>query len=68
MYFGYHMNEDPWKEIFIILNGSLEEKKYHLPPGAWNLVVDGKSAGVETIREVEDLIKIEPISANILWR
>ncbi len=68
MYFGYHMNEDPWKEIFIILNGSLEEKKYHLPPGVWNLVVDGKSAGVETIREVEDLIKIEPISANILWR
>ena len=68
LYFGYHMNEDPWKEIFVILNGSLENRKYHLPPGIWNLVVDEKSAGVETIRKVSDVLKVEPLSASVLWR
>ncbi len=68
LYFGYHMNEDPWKEIFVILNGSLNARKYHLPEGVWNLVVDENSAGVETIRRVEGVLKIEPISMNVLWR
>ena len=68
LYFGYHMNEDPWKEIFVVLNGSLDEKRYHLPSGVWNLVVDENSAGVETIREVKDVLKIKPLSMNVLWR
>ncbi len=68
LYFGYHLNEDPWKEIFIILNGSLDRKKYHLPSGIWKLVVDSKTISTDAIRNVENLITVEPISMNILWR
>ena len=68
VYFGYHLNDDPWKEIFVIANGSLDGRKYHLPEGSWNLVVDGERAGVETLRKVKGSVKLEPISMVVLWR
>ncbi len=68
VYFGYHLNDDPWKEIFVIANGSLEGRKYHLPEGSWNLVVDGERAGVKTLRKVKGNVKLEPISMVVLWR
>ncbi len=67
LYYGEHLNDDPWKHIFLLFNGSLEEKEYHLPPGIWNVVVNDEKAGVEVISRIERVIKVPPISACVLW-
>ena len=68
VYYGEHLNNDPWKHIIILYNGSRERKCYHLPPGKWKLVVDKNEAGVHILRKHEGRLHVEPISMMVLWR
>ncbi|MCD6450022.1 MAG: hypothetical protein J7L34_05905, partial [Thermotogaceae bacterium] len=68
VYYGEHLNEDPWKHIIILYNGSHERKCYYLPPGKWKVVVDKNKAGTRTLRKHEGRLYIDPISMMVLWR
>ncbi len=68
VYFGYHLNEDPWKEIFVILNGSCRVRRYYIPAGEWNVVVNHERAGVETIERIRRFVRVQPISMVVVWR
>ena len=68
VYYGEHLNGDPWKHIILLYNGSWESRSYHLPQGEWNIVVDDKKAGVETIGVISGNVKVSPISMMVLWR
>ncbi len=67
MYYGEHLNNDPWKHIILLYNGSRELKNYHLPQGVWNMVVNENTAGIDTIEEISGLLEIPPISMMVLW-
>ncbi|MFU0799142.1 MAG: type I pullulanase [Xylanivirga thermophila] len=64
-----YANNDPWKNIVVVYNGSDEEQEVQLPfSTSWNIVVDHEKAGVETIRTVEgDKIQVKPISLTVLY-
>jgi len=62
-----HANQDPWKEIMVIFNGSESEKEVSLPAGNWNAVLhhynfsgDGKT--------VSGTLQVAPVSATILYQ
>lgn len=63
---GNNANGDNWKDILVIYNGNKEGVEIELPEGVWNMVANGEIAGIETIKEVEKKIFIEPISMVVL--
>ncbi len=41
---------DEWNDIVVAFNGSDQAKRVELPPGSWQLVVDGRIVNLEGIR------------------
>ena len=68
VYYGDNLNGDPWKEIIVVFNGSLEEGDYILPEGRWNVVVNSERAGVETLGVIRGKIVLDPLSMFVAWR
>jgi pullulanase len=63
---------DTWGDIIVMINGSKNLQQFNLPEGDWNLVVNQKEAGTETIdtlsnkyyikgNEVLVMYQVEPI-------
>ncbi|MFC7681368.1 type I pullulanase [Paenibacillus sp. GCM10028914] len=50
-----HANEDVWSDIVVIVNGSYHESIMDLPasPYGWNVVVNDRMAGIETLMIVD---------------
>lgn len=63
-----HANGDPWKDILVIYNGNVSPQKIKLPEGVWNVVVDEKTAGVETLYTVSGEVVVPPLSAMVMYR
>jgi pullulanase len=59
---------DSWKDILVIYNGNVGPVEYELPEGIWNVVVNGQKAGTEIIEKVSGKIKLEGISAYVLYK
>ncbi|MEM1422562.1 MAG: type I pullulanase [Planctomycetota bacterium] len=59
---------DPWSTIVVVLNGSDVDQRFDPPAGAWDVVVDDSTAGVETLRTVTGTLRVPPYSALVLKR
>ena len=57
---------EPAEELFMIFNASEAAQKVNLPKGVWNVCIDGEIAGIETVRTVEKVVSVAPISAMVL--
>lgn len=60
---------DPWKRIVVFYNPLRETAYFRLPyRGKWNVVVDGRKAGVDVLYSIEDeYIGVSPISMMVLY-
>lgn len=57
---------DICEEIYIIINGTLNDKEIELPDGQWKVCINGKSSGCDIIETVNDKIVSEAISVTVL--
>ena len=62
-----HANQDPWKEIMVIFNGSESEKEVSLPAGNWNAVLHHYHFSGEG-KTVSGTLQVAPVSATILYQ
>lgn len=62
-------NNDTWKNIVVIYNANQVAKEVTLPASNdWNVVVDEKSAGTETLRTITgDKASVAPLSMMVLY-
>lgn len=61
-------NNDQWRNIIVIYNGATEAVKFKLPNGKWNIVVNGQSAGVKTLKTVSGSLRVSPTSAYVMYQ
>lgn len=57
---------DSWSRALVCLNGRGEATEVNLPPGEWQLMVDGERAGTESIRPVRGVLHLPGHSAAVL--
>lgn len=62
-----HANDDAWKTIFLIFNGSGIEKTFQLS-GNWLSVIHGNTIDLQSKLVVNGTIKLSPYSATILYQ
>ena len=62
-----HANQDPWKEIMVILNGSESAKEIALPAGKWNMVLHDYKFSREE-KTASGTLQVAPVSATILFQ
>ncbi|NLP00119.1 MAG: type I pullulanase [Clostridiaceae bacterium] len=64
-----YANNDSWKTIFVAYNAGMQKQSFSLPMhGHWNVVVDEKTAGVNTLYDfIGDVIDVPAISAMVLY-
>lgn len=62
-------NGDKWTDITVIFNASTSEVKFKLPHfGLWKVVVNGESAGVETLHEfISGEIVVPELTTMVLY-
>lgn len=60
-------NDDIWREIVVILNGSRNTSDLALP-GTWKVVVNHEKAGTQTIETQNNRINTAPISITVAYR
>ncbi|WP_214810718.1 type I pullulanase [Exiguobacterium sp. s127] len=66
---AYQLSEDaPHQkaELFVVHNAKRAAVKLTLPKGKWKLIVDGKTAGTKTLRNVSGSITVDPLSSFVL--
>ena len=61
-----HANNDPWKQIIVIFNGSEVEKQVALPEGTWSVALQEYKFRYDKI-SVSGTAKVAPSSAMILF-
>ena len=62
-----HAGGDEWAEIVVLLNGNEKNQIVALPDEEWNIVVDGKQAGIEIIGKIDgNKVEIEGKTAMVL--
>jgi len=59
---------DDWSTILVAYNGEPEAKRFVLPDGAWNIVVDHERAGVGKIGEASGELLLQPYSMMVLYQ
>ncbi|OPJ64186.1 type I pullulanase [Clostridium oryzae] len=60
---------DSWNDILIIYNSTSETQSISIPDGSWNIVANGKSAGLEVLEKIEgSMITVSPVSAIIAYK
>jgi len=63
-----HANGDPWDQIVVIYNANTEQLTFELPEGNWNVVVDWKNAGIQTLYQTSKKVILKPLSAMVMFR
>lgn len=63
-----HAAGDDWASILVAYNGDPEAKRFVLPEGRWNIVVDHERAGVEPIGEASVELLLKPYSMMVLYQ
>ena len=56
-----HANQDGWRTILVIYNGSGEGRDVAVS-GEWSIVANDRRAGVEELQRVKDRVHVEPYS------
>ena len=60
---------DAWGTILVAYNGEAESQSIPLPqPGDWNVVVDDRRAGVDTIGRANGVHVMPPRSMVVMWK
>jgi pullulanase len=59
---------DAWSSILVAYNGDAEAKRFVLPEGPWNIVVDHERAGVDVLGQVSGELLLRPFSMTVLYR
>jgi pullulanase len=59
---------DTWKRIVVILHGTRGEQTMQLPTGSWNVAANGTTALNSSLGTVSGSLKLEPLSAYILYQ
>jgi pullulanase len=62
-----HANNDPWKEITVVFNGSGQEKSFEVPAGPWNVALQDHQF-VEELPVISGKVQLAPYSALIIYR
>lgn len=57
-----------WSEIVVVLHGSRTSQTMRLPAGDWSVAVDHQNAGTSALRSVSGTVRLEPLSALVLFR
>ena len=60
--------KDSWKRIVVILHGTKGEQTMQLPVGTWNVAANGTKASNSSLGKVSGSLKLEPLSAYILYQ
>jgi pullulanase len=60
--------KDSWKRIVVILHGTRGEQTMQLPAGTWNVAANGLKASNSSLGKVSGSLKLEPLSAYILYQ
>lgn len=63
-----YANNDPYKEIMIMLNANKNAKLIDIPSGKWNLIGDKNLISDKTIRIVENSFNLSELSSYILYK
>jgi pullulanase len=64
---NYNANMDSWANIVVAFNANKEDIKIKLSKkGTWNIVVDGESAGIETIKQFRGDTLVVPALSSIV--
>lgn len=61
-------NQDSWKTIVVIYNGSADSKSMALPEGEWTQVVNENRVDQAGIRKIQGNIQLPGISAAVLFQ
>ncbi|MCJ7689627.1 MAG: type I pullulanase, partial [Clostridiaceae bacterium] len=66
---NYNANMDAWANIVVAFNANKEDTLIKLSKkGTWNIVVDGESAGVETIKQFRgDTLVVPALSSIVIY-
>ncbi len=60
--------QGPWKRTLVLLNGSRNAGDAQLPSGVWNIAANGDKAGLVSLGTASGTLKLEPLSAYILYQ
>jgi len=63
-----HANNDPWKDILVLLNGNKTDKQIPLPAGTWSVAVDGKTVNEKGLQQLSSTISIPATTAYVLYK
>jgi pullulanase len=61
-------NKDAWKNILVVLNGSQNPSEMALPAGDWKIAADANRAGLVSLGSANGTLKLEPLSAYVLYQ
>ena len=61
-------NNDSWKNIIVILNGSGTDKPFQIPPGKWHIASDGNHFSHTGSQVVTGAVTAPRISAFIIYQ
>ena len=64
----HKLDDTNMEHIFVVYNANKESKRIMLPDGAWDVYVNGETAGIDRMQEVTSDIMVEPISAMVLLK
>ncbi|BBE32114.1 pullulanase [Tepiditoga spiralis] len=67
--FEINYEKDSWKDIIVIYNANLDKTiEFNLPNGVWNLVVNGNTVNMNSIKNMKNNIEVTPLSIYILYK
>jgi pullulanase len=62
-------SDDSWNTVLVFVNPNRGKVKFRLAAGDWNVVVDHKNAGIQTLYKINAKeIEVPPISCFVLWK
>lgn len=63
-----HANNDPFKDIMVIINANRKPEIFNLPAGKWNLVGDKNLVGNTIIKTYEHSFNLSELSSYVLYK
>jgi pullulanase len=62
-------SDDNWNKVLVFINPNHVATKFRVIAGDWNVVVDNKNAGIETLYQINvKNIELPPISCFVMWQ
>jgi pullulanase len=62
------VSKDSWKKAVVIYNGNNAAGEVKLPAGTWNIAVTGDKAGIMSLGTASGTLKLDPLSAYVLYQ